>query len=440
MYASAYEEYRAQGRAMSEKLEKLNELRRSWGWDGVQSAGKWSKAMLAKCGCQEGLLHLPQQLKPNKEQPRNIEFWKEIERRFPSVFTWEIRKGKGMITSCPTVDGDCPTLFDLLVMPRDLVDQWAPETGGGFFKTMLFGKPWHQPWVVQTLSRTVSVSKEATAECLGLLSEWQKVFPGEGTFAQEKFGVPSLLVRLDCVWRKGTGLGVYEIEDPPAGVGITLTLNQQFRTLLSELQKEWPEFFVVVSPRRAKHGGDDHLWIPEISHSEVLKGNRLVLVRADPDELSFHALVSRSVSTVATKGLKSYGRALGLWKALAPQEVARNPEQLPWEEGFCIKPFQGSKTRGVVIWKPGEKSEVKKRQVLARIQSPEGAYIQPFIPPMRMRIKGKPYNYIFRIFFGYSPKRKEWIALGGNWDARPAPEVLIHGALDTVAGAAILAE
>ncbi|MBI2642401.1 MAG: hypothetical protein HYW97_00960 [Candidatus Wildermuthbacteria bacterium] len=417
---------------------QLNEIRKSWGWDGIQSARKWSKEMLAKCGCQEGLFHLPQQLKPNSEQPRNIEFWKEIERRFPSVFTWEIRKGKGVITSRPTVDGDCPTLFDLLVMPRDLVDQWAPETGGGFFKTMLFGKPWHQPWVVQTLTRNASVGKKATAECLDLLSQWEDAFPQEKTFVQEKFGVPSLLVRFDCVWRKDTGLGVYEIEERPAGVGITLTLNQQFRTLLSSLQKEWPEFSVVVSPRRAHHGGDDHLWVPEVPLGKALEGDGLVFVRADPDEIQFHALAPRSVSTIATKGLKSYGLALGLWKTLDAQEVAKNPELLPWEEGFCIKPFKGSKTRGIAIWKPGEKSDVARQQLLARIQSPEGAYMQPFIPPLRMRIRGKPYNYIFRIFFGYSPKRQEWLPLGGNWDARPAPIVLIHGAFDAVAGSATL--
>jgi hypothetical protein len=140
-----------------------------------------------------------------------------------------------------------------------------------------------------------------------------------------------------------------------------------------------------------------------------------------------------------TEGSKSYGVPLGFWDEVTYEEVRSGAFQLPWEEGFCIKPLQGSKTQKVFISDPNEGSPDLGKGALAHLALLGKAHVQRFLPPMPMEIDGKPYNGIYRIFFGWSPSSCGWIPLGGEWDARPAPHSLIHGALDAVTGPALLA-
>lgn len=271
------------------------------------------------------------------------------------------------------------------------------------------------------------------------LEKWQAVYPREETFAQTNFGVPSVLVRFDCVYGE-EGFGAYEIEERPSGVGIALKINAQFANLFGRLREEWPEFSIVVSPRRWKHGGDDHLWAREGSYDEALTASDLLWVRAEPQEREFHRFASRSLSTVATKGDKAYGVALGLWQAVASDEEAKiSIKDLPWDQGFFLKPLQGSKTRGISMWLPsvGNRGNTQRDFALHLARQKRG-FVQRFIPPMSITIEGKPYNAIWRIFFGWSPKLKQWVPLGGEWDARPAPHYLIHGAPDAIAGPSCL--
>lgn len=408
------------------KRAAITQIRKHYGWDGV-NAQRWSKSML------QTTMQEPSRFGLNLSEMEGV----EQDGRYGSIKKAILNRlgvPSWMNLEDLRVDGQSVTLFDLLVMPPELLDERLED--GSFLHTLFFGRAGANPWKVQILNREFPVPAKVTAQCLQLLAEWQEVFPREETFAQTHFGVPSLLVRFDCVWHETTGLGVYEIEDRPAGVGITTLVNQQFRELFLNLREEWPEFSAVVSPLRWPNGGDDHLWLREISVEEARKNKELLWVRAEPWERALHEFAPRSVSTVQTEGLKSYGVPLGLWSEI---RIEDGTLQLPWSEGFCIKPLQGSKTQKVFIWDPQAYTPSGRERALYHLKSLGTAYLQRFIPPMPLKIGERQYNAIWRIFFGWSPRLREWVTLGGEWDARPAPHSLIHGALDAITGSSLLA-
>ncbi|MFY9457856.1 MAG: hypothetical protein WAP23_02920 [Candidatus Spechtbacterales bacterium] len=423
-------------------MTQLNELRRRYGWDGVQKIQQWNKDMLRRAGRDDGLLDLARQLTAEEQEsggnwkPRNKKILEEIARKFPG-FTWWVDGQSVKIRNYPTTQGENPTLFDLLIMPPSLADGYVGYTKTKteeHIRALRIGEGGGDPWTMKASDFAMELPREAIDKCLVLIKGWKKVFPRESTFVRRKFGTPSLLVRIDCVVDKEGMLGVYEIEERPAGVGITTLVNEQFRELFAQVRVEWPQFSVVISPKR-RHRGDDYLWVSEIPLEAATNNDDLVLVRAEPEEQEFHVLAPRSVSVVRTKGLKSYGVPLGLW-----QGVDASSQCLPWEEGFCLKPLQGSKLRDIEIWDPiGNSKGVSSRaSILGTLQRKGEMYCQSLIRPMRWDIQGKAHDSIYRIFFGYSPKSKRWVALGGSWNARPAPCLRIHGTPETIIGPAIL--
>lgn len=261
-----------------------------------------------------------------------------------------------------------------------------------------------------------------------VLSRWGEVFPREGTWVEGTYGVPSILVRLDCFW-DGKTLRICEIEERPAGVGITLETNPDFRTRIQALAEIWPQFDVVISPLR--RGGDDYLWRRIKTLPSALEEDGLVLVRAEPEEDEFYPFISRSVSTIRTEGWKGYGLPLGLWREVT------SSEQLPWEEGFVLKPLQGSKMKDVEIWHPHLRKELKgissRRRVEETLIRCGRMYLQEFFPPMR---KGE-LLVIYRVYFGYNPVEKRYSCLGGVWNGRPN-QLRLHGASDAVFGPLVL--
>ncbi len=286
------------------------------------------------------------------------------------------------------------------------------------------------PWQVRCSSWQETVSTVQASELATVLRAWQQVFSKEGTFAQTEFNTPSLLVRVDCA-PSNSGLGIYEVEERPAGVGIAAAVNAGFATRLAVWRLTVPEFKVVVSPRRGEPGTDDYLWCP-VAETDYLG---LVLVRSEPDETEFHHLASRSISSIRTKGDKSYGVPLGWWRE------ARSFERLPWQEGFCLKPCQGSKCRGVHVFppktsRPGGKAgsgASTKSQVERALEVAGRMYLQPYQPPLRRELEGLEYRVIWRLFFGFEPAKKSWIPLGGIWTGR-ASSFRIHGSSDSLSG------
>lgn len=294
-----------------------------------------------------------------------------------------------------------------------------------------------KPWVMNLSDEKRVLAERASASIIGSIEQWAAAYPTEESLAQTRYGVPSLLVRVDMTILPGGGVGLYEIEDRPAGPGVTGLVNSDFGTRLGALRKKWPDFAVVVSPRRT--GTDDELWLRAITLEEARQRGTPVLVRAEPHESEFHGLLGQSVSTLTTEGLKSYGVPMGLWQEVRHADVEADPSTLPWEAGFCLKPTRGSKCLDVHVWSPRHKhrGSSTKTKILEVLRSYDSMYLQEFLPPMQWQIEGKDYTGIYRVFFGYDPEDARWTSMGGVWMARPST-LRIHGASDAVTGAVVL--
>ncbi len=271
-----------------------------------------------------------------------------------------------------------------------------------------------------------------------MVREWVSAFVKERTWVMDNYGVPSLIIRLDCFLDHDAHLHGIEIEDRPMGIGMTGMMNPRFAMNLDHfLERSWPRIASVSSERR--NGSDDHLWI-----SPPQSAGDLLMVRCRPDEEEFYHLRDRSVSTISTEGDKSYGEKLGLW-----ERISRD-DSIPWEEPFVLKPMQGTRCDDVVVWLPKEMVihglSVKRRELrgnstrtkVEQVLSSNGTmYIQRFVPPMVCphisSVSGKPYFMLYRLFFFFDTVKQGYVPVGGVWNARPF-QLLLHGATDAVLG------
>lgn len=288
------------------------------------------------------------------------------------------------------------------------------------------------PWNFNKSEQVEVMSIDIQEHLRGVIENWAGVFIWEDTYVRRHCHVPSLLVRVDCVPTSNV-VGIYEIEERPGGVGLTRAINCQFADLLTKVESGWPAFGIVVSPRR-KDGTDDFLWRPTVN-PETYQG--ALLIRADPDEQEFHILARRSVSSLCSKGDKSYGIELGWWKSVERQE------ELPWDEGFCLKPLQSSKCEGVHIFPPkGTRSSLggsTRGQIRQELKQRHEMYCQPYIHPKPWdNSDGVQYFGIWRAFFGYDLVHRSWMPLGGVWNAVPN-SLRVHGGKHAVFGPLVLA-
>ncbi len=292
-------------------------------------------------------------------------------------------------------------------------------------------------WSFAVLEDARLVMSESEVERLEreLISPWEKHFPREETWVWQNVGKPSLLIRVDMAFQKDGSCGIYEIEERPAGMGVAVEISPAFHHRLRTLYHAWTEAYgrlaIVVSSKRSN--GDDELLCEHLG-VDVWRGlppavdGSLYFVRAEPHEVEYHQLGARSVTTLRTEGDKRYGVPLGLWR-----RIPDNLDDLPWQSGFALKPKQGSKMRNVYLWHPsrpkGTETKGKLRKV---IQDKKVYYIQDWISPETPEFLPKGYFLIRRIFWGWHPGKKQWICLGGLWNARP--NVRLHGATDAIFG------
>jgi hypothetical protein len=271
-----------------------------------------------------------------------------------------------------------------------------------------------------------------------LLPQWASVWPlQEETMALSRFGVPSVLVRIDGVLTPDGTLGIYEIEERPAGIGIACSLNPEFKTRFRSWLKSYDwNLAVVISHRRTNH--DDGIWtssfgiplIKDEDHPPEVPEDYALLVRAEPEEEEYWPFASRALFPIRLEGWKGYGLRLALWEPI-PEDL----NLLPWDEGFALKPYQGSKMRDVLLWHPSKAPGIATRtKVENMIKSGRVAYWQRWIPPEQHSFIPTNYYLIRRIYFAYSPDQG-WIYLGGLWNARP--NLRIHGASDAVFGSVV---
>lgn len=281
-----------------------------------------------------------------------------------------------------------------------------------------------EKWNLNVSDRLELFPRWAARQGIELLARWERVFPMEETWVRRTHGTPSLLVRLDCVV-EADQLRIYEVEERPAGVGISTIVNSQFADLFAEVRQSWPAVTVVMCPTR--RGGDDYLWANQVVVGvENAPAEGIVLARCEPHQDEFHHLEPRSVSTLREEGNKGYGVDLGLWS------VVSSPDQLPWAEGFALKPVYGSKSKDIVVWTGAKRDRgASTRSQVERVLVKNGSmYCQPLIRPM----VGPEGQYIFRVYFARG--KDGWRCIGGLWMARN--NLVVHGAGDSVTGPAVI--
>jgi hypothetical protein len=280
-------------------------------------------------------------------------------------------------------------------------------------------------WNFGVSEKQIELQSPIIEQCDDAIDMWLKYFPFESTWIQNNYGVPSILIRLDCVVNANGKLELYEVEERPCGAGLVSKFNPFFKDRLDSVRKSWPDFEAVVSPERKY--SDDLEWLPSYG------GNgSLVLVRAEPYEKEFHHFQSRSVSTIVTEGDKRYGVGMGLWSLVTPESF-QNDEI--WKMPFCIKPLKGSKCMNLEIWHPESRFKsgfgVSSRgRILKAIEREQRMYLQKFIEPMK--VDGFEGNMIYRIYFGFDLLKKKYEYIGGCYNVRSSFK--IHGASDSVFG------
>lgn len=278
-------------------------------------------------------------------------------------------------------------------------------------------------------------------------------FNEEPTYVQQKHNLPSLITRIDCTvtdddavisightdgwWDTVNGVvQPYEVEERPAGMGVTAMFNPQFRGMWEVMQGLWPEFGVVIEPDRTWYD-DDLIFPPSLVHfGPNPPGDGLLLVRAEREKPEYHVLAGRSVSTLRSEGDKSYGAKLGWWTLIT------SPADLPEKSTghTVLKPLVGSRTHGLIMAPSTNATKQRGMSTRARlirgleskIATSGGMYLQPWHPGLQAAGQ----NMALRIFYGYDPAKDRWLCLSGMWALRGS--AVVHGAGDTIFGPAVM--
>jgi hypothetical protein len=305
-------------------------------------------------------------------------------------------------------------------------------------------------WEANFSSVTESVTQNVVNRLIDILHQWQSIFPLANTWVGQEYKIPSLFVRLDFVIHDGK-VWVYEIEDRPCGLGFTSAINTFFAERAAAMKKKWPEIRWVKSAFRETD--DEPFFGPPLSLEDALTGDYPhLLVRSRPEEVAYHPLEERSVSTVSEEGNKRYGTALKWWDIVTAHqnEDGRWYLDSPLQGPCVVKPVQGTRARLVMVHYPNQNPEATKKQSRTDIVTGGGEIrsvgaliktiaqqpnrqmcVQPFIPPMRL--PHQPHlNTIYRFLFGFDPVCREWVPLGGTWNA--LDRLIVHGTDRTVFG------
>lgn len=291
-------------------------------------------------------------------------------------------------------------------------------------------------WTTPRSTDVETMPKGAIEQGLALVARWERLFPLGDTWVGREHGVPSLIVRLDCVVSPSGELGIYEVEERPCGIGMEWEVNPFFRSRFEPIRRTWPSFSWVQSPTRAT---DDVHWLGEpLALERALEGEELVLVRSRPEETDYHPLESRSISSVSREGCKAYGLALGLWDEVRARRNGDGEYELdpPLIDYSFLRPVQATRARGIYAHVPPgtrrRKSDKVSLSRLGRVVAQHGVmYRQPFIPPMEFPHQ-RDRNGIYRFFIARDLARKRWVPVGGMWAA--SPSIIVHGNEDTIFG------
>jgi|GEM_PF-4536891 len=276
------------------------------------------------------------------------------------------------------------------------------------------------------------------------IGHWRRVFPYEPNYAQRECRVPSLVVRADCTVRSDGTLGLYELDEHPAGLGFLQELEPETCDLLSDWKEQFPGLAYTVSPRRA---GDccDCRWLPRLTPDEALTAGRPLFVRTavEDEGRCLPQLQPLAALSHTTEGQKGYGVPLGLWTMLPLNGDPITPSYLEelgvvWDEPQVFK-TNGSRCKGVVLWHPSRKVREAvggystQTKICTRLQEHVPWYRQPLHLPQTFEHDGKAYYWIHRVFWAWYRAERAYKYIGGVWCARPS-NILNHGTSESIFG------
>jgi len=307
---------------------------------------------------------------------------------------------------------------------------------------------WQVPgadWKMRLSGHVERVASDMAQQGEDLIKRWASVYPREDTWVQRSFGVPSLVVRLDCVFKDGK-LHVFEVEDKPAGLGASGHINPSFCAHLAHVRRDWPEFSWVGDPSRLT---DDALWLGDSTPlSEALRSGKLVLVRCRPEQTQYHPLTPNSVSTIANEGVKECLVQLGLARLPTWHSDPTEPDggyiTPPLDGPVVVKPRQGTRARDIGVYLGGNTYEgpggVSKGSKITfpRLQRyvRQGTHVfQDLIAPMECAFLGKDFAkwcMIYRCYYLFDTQRGAWNCAGGVWMANS--HIIVHGSDETITG------
>lgn len=277
------------------------------------------------------------------------------------------------------------------------------------------------------------------------IQHWRRVFPYEPNYAQRECRVPSLLLRADCTVLADGSLGLYELDEHPAGLGFLQELRPETRDLLRDWKEQFPGLAYTVSPRRL---GDccDCRWLPRLTSDAALHAGRPLFVRTAVEDEGhcLPQLQHLAALSHATEGQKGYGVPLGLWTLLPLNGDPITPPHLAelgvdWDEPQAFK-ANGSRCKRVMFWHPdgrvrrsvgGYSTQTK---ICNRLEQEPGPwYRQPLLLPQTFEHAGETYYWIYRVFWAWYRAERAYKFIGGVWCARPR-NILNHGTSESIFG------
>ena len=286
-------------------------------------------------------------------------------------------------------------------------------------------------WKFWHSKETLSLPEKNLLEAEKIVSAFSDSYPVKKTWVKENFGVPTLILRMDCSILNGH-LNPYKIDECPDGIAALKEINPKFCSVLNRSQNRWPKLRALRNSFSQSY--DDNLWLEEINPDEALKNPGLLLIRAKSEEdvpehfkkWLAHPLISQDDESCALK--------MGLWK-----EVNLNDfDILDWQGGFCLRARNNSESAEIEIWHP-QKNKFQgqgicgfstKLKIENALKENKQMFYQPFIMPMKSPSDKK---MVYRLFFVFNLSGgMKYEYAGGIWIERP--NIVINRAEDSIIG------
>ncbi len=287
----------------------------------------------------------------------------------------------------------------------------------------------------------------------------------EPTLAENQFGLPALVVRIDCT-ANGGKIMPYEMEDSPSGIGVSDIFVKQANgiglidTVLDHYNESVGDIPTVIISGNRKHGTDDEIVVGKDNYHYVAGSTKIpiisqdvpLIVKAIPGAAESHLpyidLQDRCLAPLVTEGDKSYAERIELLSAVSSvEDLLQNETGL---RSQVLKARVGSMAMGVSVYLTpddrtllGKGGQVKQGRLirdLEKYMAQGGALVQEFHPPFQLsNLEGRN-NGILRVFVLLGRHASSGAisanAIGGAYVARS--ELIVHGASNAISGAVLV--